>query len=116
MNFERLNKCEDDRNWRDILHGDGKDSCDSMNPDFCTNHGEYSIEAKRACPRACGVCSYGNKRFWQYYIIYSKIHMRISYHFKPIFNLLVLPLPTSKPPSPPFATGKFMQIVCYLQQ
>ena len=64
MNFERLHKCEDDRNWRDTLHGDGKDSCDSMNPDFCTNHGEYSIEAKRACPRACGVCSYGNTRFW----------------------------------------------------
>jgi len=63
MNFERLNKCEDDRNWRDTLHGDGKDSCDSMNPDFCTNHGEYAIEAKRACPRACGVCSYGNTRF-----------------------------------------------------
>ena len=108
MNFERLNKCEDDRNWRDIQHGDGKDSCDSMNPDFCTNHGEYSIEAKRACPRACGVCSYGNKRFWQYYINYSKLHMRISYHFKPIFNLLVLPLPTSKPPPPPFATGKLL--------
>ena len=108
MNFERFHKCEDDRNWRDNLHGDGKDSCNSMNPDFCTNHGEYSIEAKRACPRACGVCSYGNKNFWQYYIICGKIHMRYGNNFKPIFNLLVRPLPTSKPSPPPFATGKLL--------
>ena len=45
----------------DNQYGDGKSSCVDMtaNPGWCQNYGDYSIEAKRACPKSCGVCSTG---------------------------------------------------------
>ena len=48
--------CKDDPNWDDVDYGDGKGKCVDMTTDWCQNHGEYSSEAKRACPRTCGVC------------------------------------------------------------
>ena len=52
--------CEDDPNWRDSKYGgDGTDRCSDMTYHFCNDFGKYSTEAKRACPKTCGVCSYG---------------------------------------------------------
>merc|ERR1712151_840600 len=55
--------CEDDPNWWDSEYGDGGSQCKSgpsggvvANPDWCTDYGDYSTEARRACPLACGVC------------------------------------------------------------
>ena len=48
--------CKDDPNWYDAEYGDGKGKCVDMTTDWCQNHGEYSSEAKRACPKKCGVC------------------------------------------------------------
>ena len=51
--------CKDDPNWYDAEYGDGKGKCVDMTTDWCQKHGEYSSEAKRACPRKCGVCDGG---------------------------------------------------------
>lgn len=58
-----LKVCEDDPNWWDSEYGDGGAQCNSgpsggvvANPDWCTDYGNYSTEARRACPLACGVC------------------------------------------------------------
>jgi len=50
--------CEDDPNWTDFRHGgDGNAHCVDMTLDWCNNQGAYSTEAKRACPKSCGVCT-----------------------------------------------------------
>ena len=51
-----LEICQDDQNWVDSKFGDGKGKCEDMTLDWCENQGNYSIEAKRACPKACKVC------------------------------------------------------------
>jgi len=54
-------KCADDPNWRDNSYGGtGTAVCVDMksNPSWCTNHGDYSTEARRACPVSCGVCKF----------------------------------------------------------
>ena len=51
-----LEICQDDQNWVDSKFGDGKGNCKDMTIDWCENQGNYSIEAKRACPKACKVC------------------------------------------------------------
>ena len=51
--------CEDDIDWTDFKYGDGKASCMDMTYDWCTNYGEYSHEAQRACPLTCGLCLTG---------------------------------------------------------
>ena len=56
LNAPLSNLCEDDENWKDSDHGDGLGRCADMTEDWCQNHGDYSTEAKRACPKACGVC------------------------------------------------------------
>ena len=38
-----------------------------MTTDWCQNHGEYSSEAKRACPRKCEVCG-GNYAKINYFL------------------------------------------------
>ena len=49
--------CEDDENWKDTEYGISPYvSCADMIDDWCQNYGDYSTEAKRACPKACGVC------------------------------------------------------------
>ena len=55
--------CQDDLNWRDTKYGNGEDTCATMTEKMCNtpwNYGEYSAEARRACPRACRVCSGGS--------------------------------------------------------
>jgi len=49
-------QCIDDLRWVDTEYGDGKSRCPDMTQEWCQNHGDYSQEAKRACPRKCGVC------------------------------------------------------------
>ena len=49
-------KCEDDPNWFDNEHGDGKSTCANITADECQNYAAYSIEARRACPKACNAC------------------------------------------------------------
>ena len=51
-----LEICQDDQNWVDSKFGDGLGKCKDMTLDWCENQGNYSIEAKRACPKACKVC------------------------------------------------------------
>ena len=51
-----LEICQDDQNWVDSKFGDGKGKCEDMTLDWCENQGNYSTEAKRACPKACKVC------------------------------------------------------------
>jgi len=51
--------CVDDLTWTDHKYGgDGTGDCAEMrlHPDWCTEYGDYSLEAQRACPVACGVC------------------------------------------------------------
>ena len=54
--FSSVTECKDDETWTDHQYGNGKSKCPDMIPDYCNNFGEYSIEAKGACPKACGVC------------------------------------------------------------
>ena len=51
--------CEDDPKWHDTKYGDGSDRCSTMTYELCNYPGNYSSEAKRACPKSCGVCSIG---------------------------------------------------------
>ena len=48
--------CRDDPRWRDDKYGDGKDKCKDLTLDWCNNKGKYSIEAREACPKSCGLC------------------------------------------------------------
>ena len=48
--------CIDDLKWVDTKYGDGKSRCPDMTKEWCQNHGDYSLEAKRACPNTCGAC------------------------------------------------------------
>jgi len=48
--------CKDDENWNDSSYGDGSTKCADMKYDWCQNFGDYSTEAKRGCPKTCGVC------------------------------------------------------------
>ena len=46
--------CKDDPGWLDTQYGeDSNSSCADMIPHLC------SLEAKRYCPEACGVCYSG---------------------------------------------------------
>lgn len=47
--------CVDEEGWTDADVGDGRGTCADMasNPVWCTNHGTYSVEAKRACQASC---------------------------------------------------------------
>ena len=58
--------CKDEEYWTDYKHGDGKASCMDMSTNWCNNFGDYSIEARRACPVACGLCSAGEWEFKTY--------------------------------------------------
>ena len=50
-------ECKDDDGWIDNKYeGDGTSKCSDMTPDWCNNHGDYSTEARRACPKTCGIC------------------------------------------------------------
>ena len=49
-------RCVDDLKWVDTKYGDGKSRCPDMTREWCQDHGDYSIEAKKACPRSCKVC------------------------------------------------------------
>ena len=55
-NFQIVEECIDDVNWRDSKYGDGKLKCSDMKLDWCQDNGDYSIEALKSCPRSCGVC------------------------------------------------------------
>jgi len=60
--------CVDDNNWNDMRHGgNGNESCKDFrnnNKNWCNlksttgnpKWSAYSAEARRACPKACGVC------------------------------------------------------------
>mmetsp|Transcript_10070 Transcript_10070/g.16828 ORF Transcript_10070/g.16828 Transcript_10070/m.16828 type:complete len:936 (-) Transcript_10070:368-3175(-) len=55
--------CLDDDTWLDSEYGYGGAGCNSgaqggvaANPTWCTDYGDYSTEAQRACPAACGLC------------------------------------------------------------
>lgn len=55
--------CIDDPKWKDSLHGDGTDGCNSglnggvaKNPSWCKGQASSAQEARRACPVACGSC------------------------------------------------------------
>merc|ERR1719491_2740476 len=56
--------CTDDNQWVDSkFGGTGTSKCNSgtnggvaANPTWCLDYGEYSAEARRACPVACGLC------------------------------------------------------------
>jgi len=52
-------RCVDDLKWVDTKYGDGKSRCPDMTREWCQDHGDYSIEAKKACPRSCKVCQGG---------------------------------------------------------
>ena len=49
-------RCVDDLKWLDTKYGDGKSQCPDMTREWCQDHGDYSVEAKKACPRSCKVC------------------------------------------------------------
>ena len=52
-----ISDCRDDSDWKDNRYGgDGKSRCKDLTLDWCNNHGKYSDEARRACPRSCGLC------------------------------------------------------------
>jgi len=56
--------CEDNLSWTDYKYGDGKDKCINLTLNWCNNgNGEftqeqlnYAEEARKNCPRACGLC------------------------------------------------------------
>ena len=48
--------CKDDPTWNDAKYGDGLGKCVDMTSDWCQLHGDYSLEAQRACPKTCKVC------------------------------------------------------------
>lgn len=49
--------CEDDPDWvDDKFDGDGASTCADLKIKWCYNYGEYSAEARRACPKTCGLC------------------------------------------------------------
>ena len=48
-NFQIVEECIDDVNWRDSKYGDGKLKCTDMKLDWCQNNGDYSIEALKSC-------------------------------------------------------------------
>jgi len=49
--------CEDDLSWVDDKYdGDGASTCADLKFKWCYNYGEYSAEARRACPKTCGLC------------------------------------------------------------
>ena len=56
--------CEDNLSWTDYKYGDGKDKCINLTLNWCNNgNGEfteqqlnYAKEARKNCPRACGLC------------------------------------------------------------
>ena len=62
-----------------------------MIPVYCKNYGDYSTEARRACPKACNSCS-------QYYLFifhvglkaYTIIFNKYSLHYLAIFLLVVV--------------------------
>lgn len=62
----RVKACSDDPDWIDRKYGSGTSKCNSGdrggiagNPTWCTTLGYYSVEARRACPLACGLCQKG---------------------------------------------------------
>ena len=48
-----MKACRDDINWVDDAYGI---KCSHMFDDWCQNYGDWSSEAQRYCPVACGVC------------------------------------------------------------
>ena len=52
--------CSDDHDWKDSEYGDGKNICRDLSLEWCENFQNYSNEAKRACPKTCGVCGRGS--------------------------------------------------------
>jgi len=50
--------CVDNMTWNDSLYGDGTTNCHGMKADasLCKDHGNYSTEASKQCPVACGTC------------------------------------------------------------
>ena len=67
----RTGICGDNPNWVGNQDGEvAKTTCADMTPNYCQNYGriinqnynkdhKLSIEAIRACPKACGVCFSG---------------------------------------------------------
>ena len=49
-------RCVDDLKWVDAKYGDGKSRCPDMTREWCQDHGDYSVEARKACPRSCKIC------------------------------------------------------------
>ena len=52
--------CVDDGHWRDSKFGDGTSDCEGIEAHadramLCRDHGDWSAEARRACPCACSV-------------------------------------------------------------
>ena len=55
--FSLDTECKDDDTWIDDKYGGtGSSKCSDMIPDLCNNYGDYSTEARRVCPKACGIC------------------------------------------------------------
>ena len=52
--------CEDNLSWTDYKYGDGKGRCVDMTLDYCNNVDKYkdtyTTEARKNCPRSCGLC------------------------------------------------------------
>ena len=61
--------CEDDPNWQDTKFGDatiGVNGCADINQEWCNGYGEYSAEARRACPKTCHSCLSGQMLKFKY--------------------------------------------------
>ena len=50
-------ECKDDPDWKDNKYGNGKTKCTDIVLGDCDPADEYSIEATKFCPLACGVCT-----------------------------------------------------------
>merc|ERR1712083_1283819 len=49
-------ECKDVDSRIDDKFGDGTAKCSDMIPDWCNDSGDYSKEARRACPKTCASC------------------------------------------------------------